>query len=138
VTNPMTAELTALALATLLQVAQFMAYSIRANLDVGPSYAMSARDSDPSRPLSILGGRLLRALNNHFEGLILFTIAVVLVTLSDTANGFTAACAWAYLIARVLYVPAYAFDLSPWRSLVWMVGFFATIFMVISALIQDL
>jgi len=134
----MTPELTVLALAFLLQVAQFMAYSIRATLDVGPGYAMSARDRDPSRPLSILGGRLLRALNNHFEALILFTIAVVVVTLSDTGTAFTAACAWAYLAARVLYVPAYAFDLSPWRSLVWMVGFFATIFMVISALLRGL
>jgi len=131
-------ELTVLALATLLQAVQFMAYSVRANLDVGPGYAMSARDRDPSRPLSILGGRLLRALNNHFEGLVLFTIAVVVVTLSDTGTAFTAACAWAYLVARVLYVPAYAFNLSPWRSLVWMVGFFATMAMVVSALLQAL
>jgi uncharacterized MAPEG superfamily protein len=29
--------------------------------------------------------------------------------------------------ARVAYVPAYAFGLSPWRSLIWMVGLFATL-----------
>ncbi|WGH80096.1 MAPEG family protein [Jannaschia ovalis] len=131
----MTPELTALALALLLQALQFGAYSIRANLDVGPGYAMSARDRDPSRPLSVLGGRLQRALSNHFEGLILFTAAVALVTLSGQATPFTAAMAWTYLAARVLYVPAYALGLRPWRSLIWFVGFLATLLMVISTLI---
>ena len=48
---------------------------------------------------------------------------------------FTAACAWTYLIARILYVPAYAFGLVPWRSLIWMVGFGATTLMLLAALI---
>ena len=130
----MTPELTALALAILVQALQFAAYSVRANLDVGPGYAMSARDREPSRPLSDLGGRLQRALNNHFEGLILFTAAVVLVSLSGHGSGFTAACAWVYLGARVLYVPAYALGLRPWRSLVWFAGFLATIAMVVAVL----
>ena len=45
--------------------------------------------------------------------MILFTLAVVVVTLSDKASALTAACAWVYLAARVLYVPAYAFGLAP-------------------------
>jgi uncharacterized MAPEG superfamily protein len=56
------------------------------------------------------------------------------VTLSGQSSGFTAACAWVYLVARVLYVPAYAFGLVPWRSLIWMVGFAATTLMLLSAL----
>jgi uncharacterized MAPEG superfamily protein len=131
----MTAELTVLALALLLQVAQFLTYSIRANLDVGLGYATSARDRPPSRPPGVLTGRLQRALANHFEGLILFTAAVALVTLSGQATAFTAACAWTYLAARVLYVPAYALGLRPWRSVVWVVGFTATVLMVISTLV---
>jgi uncharacterized MAPEG superfamily protein len=131
----MTAELTVLALALLLQGLQFVAYSIRANLDVGPGYAMSARDREPSRGLGVLGGRLQRALGNHFEGLILFTAAVLVVTLSGQATAFTAACAWVYLGARVLYVPAYAFGWRPWRSVIWIAGFGATMLMPIAALI---
>ncbi|PWJ22066.1 MAPEG family protein [Jannaschia seohaensis] len=131
----MTPELTVLALAILLQAVQFVAYSVRANLDVGPGYAMSARDRPPSRPLGELGGRLQRALSNHFEGLILFTAAVLLVTLSGQSTGFTVACAWSYLVARILYLPAYAFGWRPWRSVVWLAGFLATILMVISTLI---
>ncbi|MBE0412030.1 MAPEG family protein [Yoonia sp.] len=128
----MTPELTVLALAAILQALQFMAYSVAANMAVGPKYAMGPRDEP--RALTINAGRLQRALNNHFEGLILFTIAVVVVTLGDKGTGFSAACAWAYLGARIFYIPAYYFGLTPWRSLIWAVGFFATILMILSAL----
>ncbi len=128
----MTAELTALSLAALLQALQFAAYSITANRQVGPRYAMSPRDEP--RQLTGAAGRLQRALINHFEGLILFTIAVVVVTLSDRSNAVTQMAAWVYLGARVLYVPAYVFGLSPWRSLIWFVGFLATLAMLVMPL----
>ncbi|MFY9467631.1 MAG: MAPEG family protein, partial [Lentibacter algarum] len=86
----MTPELTALALATLLQAVQFVLYAIPANLELGPGYTMSARDRPPSREMSARTARLGRALNNHFEGLILFTIAVLVVTLGQAASPFTA------------------------------------------------
>jgi len=129
----MTAELTALTLAALLQALQFAAYSVTANMQVGPKYAMGPRDTP--RQLTGLAGRLQRAMNNHFEGLILFTIAVLVVTLSDQSTAVTQMAAWIYLAARVAYVPAYALGLSPWRSLIWMVGFFATIAILIVALL---
>jgi len=131
----MTPELTVLALAALLQALQFVHYAIPATLELGPGYTMSARDRPPSREMSPLTGRLGRAMSNHFEGLILFTIAVLVVTLGNQATGFTAACAWVYLAARVAYIPAYAFDMRPWRSLVWAIGFFATLSMILAALV---
>ena len=131
----MTPELTALTLAALLQAVQFLLYAIPANLELGPGYTMSARDREPTRPLSPRTARLGRALTNHFEGLILFTIAVVTITLSGQSTPFTAACAFTYLGARVLYIPAYAFGLRPWRSLIWAVGFLATLLMLLAALL---
>lgn len=131
----MTPELTVLALAILLQAAQFIVYAVQANLDVGPGYTMSARDREPSRDLSVRAGRLQRALNNHFEGLILFTAAVALVTLSGQATVFTAWCGWIYLVARVVYVPAYVLGWRPGRSFIWIAGFTATVAMVISTLV---
>ncbi|MGX0904066.1 putative MAPEG superfamily protein [Roseovarius sp. MBR-79] len=131
----MTPELTALTLAALLQAVQFLLYAIPANLELGPGYTMSARDREPSKQLSPKTARLGRALNNHFEGLILFTIAVVTVTLSNQSTQFTAACAFTYLAARVLYIPAYYFGLRPGRSLIWSVGFAATLLMLLAALL---
>ncbi|MEL6644481.1 MAG: MAPEG family protein [Pseudomonadota bacterium] len=136
----MTPELTALALAGLLQVVQYVLMSVPANLEVGVGKAMSPRDRERmggslEEQLSPKTSRLYRALNNHFEGLILFTLAVVVVTLSEQSTAFTAACAWVYLGARVLYIPAYYFGLAPWRSIVWMAGFAATVLMIVAALI---
>lgn len=136
----MTPELTVLALAALLQGVQYALMAIPANAEVGIAKTLSPRDPETiGRPLaeqvSPRTGRLIRALHNHFEALILFTVAVVIVTLSGAANGFTAACAWAYLAARILYVPAYAFGWVPWRSILFGIGFFATFAMVIAALV---
>jgi uncharacterized MAPEG superfamily protein len=131
----MTPELTALALAGLLQAVQYLLMSVPANLELGTAKTLSPRDPQTfGKPLaeqvSPRTGRLIRALNNHFEALILFTLAVTVVTLSSQSTPFTAACAWTYLVARVLYVPAYAFGLVPWRSLIWAVGFLATVAMI--------
>jgi uncharacterized MAPEG superfamily protein len=129
----MTPELTILAYAALLQAVQFGLYSITANLQVGPKVAMGPRDEGVH--LSGLAGRYQRAMNNHFEALILFTIAVVVVSLGQQSTPFTTACARVYLAARLLYIPAYALGLSPWRSLIWFASFLATMSMIVAALI---
>ena len=60
---------------------------------------------------------------------------VVVVTLSGQSTGFTGFCAWLYLAARILYVPAYALGLVPWRSVIWAVGFLATVAMIVASLV---
>jgi uncharacterized MAPEG superfamily protein len=133
-------EIKVLALAALWQLLQYVLMGVPVNKEIGVKKTLSSRDQE------ILGGsiqslvsprtaRLIRALNNHFEALILFTIAVLVVVLADKSGPFTQACAWVYLISRVLYVPAYAFDWVPWRSLIWGAGFFATAAMLLAALI---
>ncbi len=136
----MTPELLALTLAALLQVVQYVLMAIPANLELGVAKTLSPRDSDRlGKPLvdqvSPQTSRLFRALNNHFEGLILFSIAVTVVTLADQQTLLTGACAATYLIARILYIPAYYFGLAPWRTLIWLTGFGATATMLIAALI---
>jgi len=131
----MTPELTALTLAALLQVVQFMFYAVPANLQVGSGYLMSARDRPPSRQMSERTARLGRALTNHFEGLLLFGIAVGVTEMSGQNSSFTAACAWVYLAARILYVPAYAFGWTPGRSLIWAAGFLATVLILVAAVL---
>jgi uncharacterized MAPEG superfamily protein len=131
----MTPELTVLALAGLLQALQFTTFAIPANRELGVGYTSSPRDRPPSRQMSTRTGRLQRAMNNHFEALILFTLAVVVVTLGDQSTPVTQTAAWAYLGARILYIPAYAFGWRPWRSAIWSVGFFATLTMIVAALL---
>jgi uncharacterized MAPEG superfamily protein len=136
----MTPELTVLALAGLLQGVQYVLMAVPANLELGIAKTLSPRDphtfgKPPAEQVSPRTGRLIRALNNHFEALILFTLAVTVVTLSNQSTAFTSACAWVYLAARVLYIPAYAMGLVPWRSLIWATGFLATMAMIVASLI---
>ena len=130
----MTPEATVLGLAALLQAAQIGLAGAAMNRDVGAGWNAGPRDDRPQ--FSALTGRLRRATANHFEGLALFTIAVVLVALSGATSTMTAAAAWLYLAARVLYVPAYAIGWTPWRSLIWGVGFVATLTMILAALLS--
>ena len=136
----MTPELTVLAIAGLLQGVQFSLMSIPANLELGPATTMSPRDPERlGKPLiemvSVKTGRLFRAMNNHFEALILFTIACVVISFTDQSTPFTQICAFTYLATRIAYVPAYVLGLVPWRSLIWAVGFLATTLMLVAALV---
>jgi uncharacterized MAPEG superfamily protein len=129
----MPTELTVLALAGLLQVVQIVLMSIPANMQLGTNKTGGPRDG--GLELTGMAGQLHRAMNNHFEGLVLFTIAVVVVTLGEQSSAYTETCAWVYLGARVFYIPAYVIAISYLRTIVWLVGFGATVAMIAAALI---
>lgn len=129
----MTPELTVLGLAAILQAVQLGLAGASMNRDVGPRWNAGPRDE--AATFSPMTGRLRRAVTNHFEGLAFFTIAVVLTVASGQTSPLTMICAWLYLAARVLYVPAYAYGWTPGRSLIWTVGFLATMTMIVHAII---
>jgi uncharacterized MAPEG superfamily protein len=128
----MPVELKVLGYAALLQFLQFIVMAIPVNIQLGVAYTGGNRDAQ--KPVTGIPGRLKRALENHFEGLILFTIAVLVVVLGEASSALTERCAWVYLWARILYVPAYVSGVFLVRSLIWSVGFLATAIMLISAL----
>ncbi|WP_341233318.1 MAPEG family protein [uncultured Sulfitobacter sp.] len=127
-------ELTVLILAALLQVMTFALFAIPANLELGMGYTLSARDREPTRQMSDRTARLGRALNNMFEALILFSIAALAIQTTGQSTPYTALLAWVFLAARIAYIPAYAYGLRPGRSLIWLMGFVATVLMLIAAL----
>ncbi len=128
----MPVELKVLGYAALLQFVQFILMAVPVNRQLGVAYTGGNRDEQ--QQATGVPGRLKRALDNHFEGLILFTIAVLVVVLGKASGPVTENCAWVYLGARVLYVPAYASGIFLVRSLIWSVGFVATALMLIAAL----
>jgi uncharacterized MAPEG superfamily protein len=130
----MTPELTALALAVLLLLVQLAWAATRANLEVGSAWFLSPRDT-PAPELSRGTARLKRAYANHVEALVPFTAAALLVAASGQSTGFTAACAWTYLAARVLYVPAYLYGWNPGRSILYGIAYLATGLMAVAALL---
>jgi uncharacterized MAPEG superfamily protein len=128
----MSVEIKVLGYAALLQIVQFVLMAVPVNLQLGTAYTGGSRDVE--QKATGVAGRLKRALDNHFEGLILFTIAVLVVELGQASTPVTQYCAWAYLWARILYVPAYASGVFLVRSLIWSVGFTATAVMLVDAL----
>ena len=131
----MTPELTVLILAAILQFVQFLLYAAPAQSEIGSGYLMSARDREPSRSLSERSARLKRAFENHVEWLIPYAIAAIVIAVTDQSTWFTAACAWVYLAARLVYIPAYALGWRPGRSIIWGVGWLATLLMLFAALV---
>ena len=131
----MTPELTLLALALILHMGLMVAYATAGNLELGTRYPLSPRDDAPPKPPSIRLGRLQRAMNNSFESLILFAPAALMVGLTGSSTGLTVTCATTFLIARLLFIPAYLLGLTPWRSLIWGFGLFSTLALAVAALI---
>ena len=133
-------EVKILALAALWQCVQFILMAVPVNIEVGTEKTLSSRDSQTlggsiQSQVSTRTARLIRALDNHFQALSLFTIAVVVVALSGESSALSVTCAWIYLASRILYVAAYAFDWVPWRSIIWGAGFFATAVMLLSVVL---
>ena len=67
--------------------------------------------------------------------LVILGLLVALVVWADASSPLTAACAWTYLAARVLYIPAYAFGWVPWRSVLWAIGLLSTVILICAALV---
>lgn len=132
----MTATLTILTLSVLLTAVQYLASIIATSRQTGIPYAAGPRDEP--RSLTGMAGRLKRALDNQLEGLAFFTAAAIAAHLSQTESATTTTCAWIYLGARAAYVPAYLLGWTPWRSIIWFLGFGATVLIATIPLLSSL
>ena len=130
----MSAELTVLALAALLQGLQFVLYAVPANREIGPGYTMSARDREPSRKLSDRTARLGRAVDNSVVAMALFAPAVLLIEMLGRNNSATLLAAQVFLLARIIYVIVYALGVPTIRTLAWLAGYAATAVLYFHAL----
>lgn len=101
-----------------------------AQLDMG--YLLSSRDEH--RTLEGMLGRADRALNNSITALALFAPPILVLALRDSFTGQSLLAAQVFLLARIVYVPAYIFGIRGIRTAVWLVGFLCTILLYFLAL----
>lgn len=80
--------------------------------------ALGPRDSQPTMPP--LGARAERALANMHEAMPVFLALALLHVARGANNGTAIHGALAFLVARMLYVPAYLSGLPGLRSAIWM------------------
>jgi uncharacterized MAPEG superfamily protein len=119
----MTPDLYTVAGVLVLAIVQILAFDFARTGQYGLKWNLSPRDQKDMPPLSDMAKRLDRAQANLYETMPIFIGAVLVAHLSGRADALTALGAHLYLFGRIAYVPLYAFGLSPWRSLVWVVSF---------------
>ncbi|MFL6658265.1 MAG: MAPEG family protein [Massilia sp.] len=130
----MTTELMLLGWTLVLALAQILMVAALRTSETGLSYNMSARD-EPSVPPRPVTARLQRAQANLFETLPLFAAAVLIAHAGGREGALTLWGSYAYLAARVLYVPLYAAGIPLLRSCVWFVSL-AGLIMVLAAILH--
>lgn len=114
-------ELTCLAWTLVLAIVNIMAAGQARTKQYGKQWNMSARDGEQP-PLNPVPARLLRAQANLFETLPLFAAAVLIAVIADRTGCLTQWGCLLYLVARVIYLPLYAFGVPVVRTLVWLVS----------------
>jgi uncharacterized MAPEG superfamily protein len=120
--TPMTPDLMALAGVLILALVHIFAFDIARTAQYGLKWNMSPRDQTDMPPLTDMAKRLDRAQANLYETLPIFIGAILIAHVSGRADSLTALGAHIYLLGRVLYLPLYAFRISPWRSVVWVIS----------------
>lgn len=99
-------------------------------LDMG--YLLSSRDTH--RTLEGMVGRTERAFNNSVIALVLFAVPILVLAVRDNFTGESLLASQVFLAARVVYIPAYVFGIVGLRTVVWLVGFLATVLLYFLAL----
>jgi len=66
--------------------------------------------------------RLKRAFSNFKETYVFFVIVVIALAFAHKSSAVSIDAAWVYLIARIVYIPLYAFGVRGIRSLVWIIS----------------
>lgn len=116
----MTADLWALAAAILLATVQLTISSVLILRQLGGNWVAGTRDEP--REVTGLSGRFVRAHRNLLEIFPQFVAALFLVHAAHAAGSLSATGAWVFVIARLLYVPAYAFAPMGLRPICWLIA----------------
>ncbi|MBY6204221.1 MAPEG family protein [Halomonas denitrificans] len=84
--------------------------------------------------LTGFGARALASHQNMIEAFPVFAAGVLLALLSGATGSWLTGLALAFVIARVVYTACYLADLHALRSIAWVVGFGASVGLMVLAL----
>jgi len=132
--SPMNIELTMLAWTLVLAILQIFLPACFRTRETGLNYNVSARDQSAPAPAGLITGRLMRAQQNLMESLPIFIAAVLMAQILHLHNKATVWGAVIYFIARVIYVPLYAFGIPFIRTLVWLTSMLG-VFLLLGAIL---
>ncbi|GGZ39604.1 MAPEG family protein [Asticcacaulis endophyticus] len=129
----MSYEVFILAYAVILGLIHLVITALAARRQEGNlKYAAGPRD----KPFEYTGmaARLQRSFANFKETFVFFAVIIICLALRGRSSELSQIGATVYLVARTLYIPAYAFG-WPFRFAIWLVSFFAIVACLIALLI---
>ena len=129
----MTADLWALVAALSLATVQLTIASVLTLHQLGGAWVAGPRDEP--REVAGIAGRLVRAHRNLLEIFPQFVAALLLVHAVHAPGLLSGLGAWQFVIARVLYVPAYAFAPPGVRPVCWVVAWLGIVIIVADVLV---
>ena len=116
----MTFELQILVWAVLVLFATLMVQGLLTPLNQGFVWGLGSRDE--ARDMSVLQGRMNRAVGNSIEALVMFAPLAIAAAIAGVSNGTTQLGAMLFLGSRVAFPVCYALGVPYLRTLIWMPG----------------
>src|SRR5690606_28722871 len=123
-----TTEIAVLGWSVVLLLVQVILQAV-STYDLGP-YLLGPRD-DGRRSDNVWAGRLKRALENLLETYPAFVALALALAVTGKTGGLAATGAWLWLVARVVYVPLYAFGVPAVRTLAWVASIVGILMMLV-------
>lgn len=124
----MTGDLWALLAAMVLASVQLTIASVLTIRQLGGRWVAGPRDEP--REVTGVSGRFVRAHRNLLEIFPQFAAALFLVHAAQAAGSLSVLGAWLFVIARLPYVPAYAFAPAGVRPMCWVAAWLGILLIV--------
>lgn len=93
------------------------------------AYGLGAHDKP--EVASLIGGRLKRAAENMKEAMPIFLALALLAEMKGITSGLALQGAMVFVVARVVYIPAYLSAVFGLRSLVWTIAMGGLVMMLV-------
>ncbi|WP_421915564.1 MAPEG family protein [Mesorhizobium sp.] len=122
-------EIMVLGWSVILLLVHIVVQSLSLMKDGGPGYAMSNRDGEVG--ISLVTDRLTRGLRNFVETYGAFVALVLALAVTGKTGGLGATGALIWFLARLVYVPVFAFGIPGVRTLVWIISIIGLVLMLI-------
>jgi uncharacterized MAPEG superfamily protein len=128
----MTIELQMLAWSTALLIVLILIQALAGIQGQGLLQQMGPRDDQPAPKKH--HARMLRVVDNHREGLIMFAPLVLIAALAQISNQWTVLGAQLFFYSRVVHALLYIAGVPMVRPLAWTVGVIGTLMVLLAVL----
>jgi uncharacterized MAPEG superfamily protein len=122
-------ELTCLELSVALWLVHVLVQATVGNVELPFGYLFTSRD-EPAAAGGLLFGRATRALANYVENLTPFVAVALALMVTQRMGGSGALGATIWIVARIVYIPIYLFDIVYVRTAVWAISIVGLVMML--------